>query len=256
MSSGSFIQFRLDLLDPRHGQGGGAAGDLPRYPDGSVDEGRAWARAVGSAQDRELVLLRTAALARLPQYTPDDALDQLGQGGFVLERFPDEGDDTYRARLEAAFNTYRLGGTAAGVIASLRAYGFVDVLVLPIWQSPAPIAPATAYTSYSEFYVFLGPGFGTTGILPLILGSAWNLGISGSGLTLGSTMTRAQIIATKRQILRWKAAHGYPVKVFLLFGAQTTADAPALTAYPIGRTIGDTLPALGDAGCILGGYQI
>lgn len=266
--TGSFEQFRLDILDPRHGQGGGIAGQPPVYPDGSCDEGRAWAHALGSAQDRELVLLRTAALCRLPKLCPDDALDRLGQGEFLLERYPSETDDAYRARLEQAFPIYALGGTALAVISSLRAYGFGGVSALPIFEASAPIAPATSATSYGEFYVFLGPDVGDTGVLPLFLGSGtlgsppvtytWTLGDASS--VLGSTLTRDQIVAVKRQILRWKAAHGYPVKVFLLFGSQTSADAPALCAYSIGRVLGSTPPGscvlvLGDS-FILGGYAI
>lgn len=330
-NTGSFEQYRLDLLDPRHGQAGGIAGQAPVYPDGSVDEGRAWAHALGGAQDAEMTLLRTAALSRFPQYMPADGLDALGQGEFALPRMPGQSDDSYRDTLENAFPVYDIGGSADAVANALKAYGIPDVLVLPVWQSPAPFLPETSDTSYSEFYVFLGPDFGVTGIAPLVLGS-WTLGSAGS--VLGSTMVRDQIVAVKRLILRWKAAHGYPVKVCLLFtskdltvpfeihspptntlaadhpfvggepvrltttgtlpgglalgttywievddptgvflldapdGAEVTATStgtgthaivrlsPGLTTYPIGRTLGDTWPALGDAGCILGGYAI
>ena len=216
-------------------------------------QGETWANVLGGIQDQELALLRVAALSRFPATCPDDGLDLLGQA-FDLGRFPGESNDAYRARLAAAWPTYDIAGSAQAIVASLQAYGFVDVLVLPVWQAPAPFLPESSSTSYSEFYVFLGPDMGTTGILPLILGS-WTLG-SSPGSTLGSSATVAQITAAKRQILRWKAAHGLPIRVFLLFGSQSASAAPALCQYQIGRCLGDTLTILGSPGFVLGGYYL
>jgi len=232
--SGSFATYRADTNDPRRGA-----------------DGLAWAAAVGGAQDAEMVLLRQAALCRIPATCPDDGLDELGQA-FVLPRYPNESNDTYRARLVAAWSTYKLAGSAAAIVASLQAYGLGDVFCLPVYQSPAPFPPESSSTSYSLFYLFLGPSFGSSGIAPLVLGS-WTLGSATS--VLGSTMTSDQLTAIREQVLRWKSAHSYPIKIVLQLtgtaGSPTTAT--AAPTYPIGRTLGDTWGPLGSD--LLGGFN-
>lgn len=216
-------------------------------------QGETWATVLGGIQDQELALLRVAALSRLPATCPDDGLDLLGLA-YALPRLPGQSHASYRATLQAAWPTYEEGGSPQSVVDALVALGYHDVLVLEVWRAPAPFLPETSATDYSEFYIFLGPGYGTTGIVQLILGSAWNLGISGSGLTLGSSMTATQLLAAKRAILRWKAAHGRPVKISLLFGADVPGT--SLATYPIGRCLADTWGPLGDPTCVLGGYQL
>jgi hypothetical protein len=239
---GSFVETRL--------------ADVPPWIAGH--DGAAVQTALGHDQDAHVKSLEDAAKMASPFLCADDALDAVGRR-FSIPRLPGEPNGTapvgglggtggtgYRGRLCAAWSTWQFAGTATGVINAIQAYGIPDVVVLPVYQSPAPIAPESSSTSYSEFYVKLGPNFGTTGIAALILGS-W---ILGSAL-LGSTMTANQLADLKRLILRWKATHGLPIKLLLDFGSGWTSGA---TWYPIGRTLGDTWPALGDAGCILGGY--
>lgn len=217
-NSGSFAGLRADLNDPRWGP-----------------EGLAWAAAVGGAQDAELQKLRTAALCRLPQYVPDDGLDECGKG-FVLPRFPGEANAAYRGRLVQAFAAYKIAGSAAAIITQLQAAGFGDVFLLPVWQSPAPFDPEVATTNYAEFYVFLGPSFGSTGIT--------------------TSMTGAQVALVTGVVLKWKSAHSVPIKIVLqtsgTAGAPTTASG---TTYPIARsTLGDTWAPLDDPNSRLGGY--
>src|SRR6185312_15957729 len=100
-------------------------------------------------------LLRTAGLSDLPQYVPDDGLDNLGTGAFDLERYPSETNDQYRARLVNAAAAYRVAASAQAIVMQLQAYGFGDVNIVPIWQSPAPFLPETADAGYSCFYLFL-----------------------------------------------------------------------------------------------------
>lgn len=243
----TFAQYRLDRLDPRHGQPGGTAGQPHTYPDGSVDEGQAWADAVGSQQDAELAALVVAAQARIPKWMPADGLDQLGNGAFALPRMPGQGDDSYRQTLGNAFPIYSLGGSAQAVINALEDYGIPDVRVIAIYDAPAPIAPETSATSYSAFYVVLGPNLGS--IAPLILGSCT---LGGSTL-LGSSATPPQVTALKRIILRWKASHGYPIKILFL-DPQGNVTTSGVASYWIGRVLGDSPYPLGN--CTLGGYII
>jgi hypothetical protein len=250
--TGSFSTYEQDVLDPRAGA-----------------EGVAQAIAYGGIQDQEIIALRTAALCRLPMYCPDDGLDQCGQG-FVMPRFNGESNDSYRARLIAAFSTYSIAGSPQALIGSLQAWSpGLQVFVLPVWQSPAPFWPEPTPTTvtvngvsititynYAEYYVFLGPTFGASGIGPTIVGSM----VVGDCL-VGSTMTASQYQQIKAQVLGRgiKYAGGYPIKMILMFsgtsGSPTTAlDSSTTATYPIGRVIGDTMAPVGDPTCVVGGY--
>lgn len=186
-------------------------------------EGQAFARALGGAQDGELVLLRVAALCRLAAFCPDDALDAVG-AWLNIERFPGEADGTalppsgYRGRLLAAWDTWSQAGSAQAIIDSLNAWGIPDVAVFgtPEWPYINPLDGATWIKgSYSNIWIVLGPNFGTTGIGPQLWGQ-FNWG--DPGMTWGSTATPSQIAQVEGQILKWKFASALPVMVILNFG--------------------------------------
>jgi hypothetical protein len=247
---GSFREYRLEQLDP-----------VLRD-----EAGEAWSEGLGDREDVELELMKSAAQARLPGRCPDDALGPVGEA-YALDRYPAHTDATYRAALKIAFPTHRKKGAAEAIEDQIRAFGIPDVRVYAAYEGEFGPDPRA---DYAEFWVFLGPDFGSTGIGLLILGD-W---ILGSGATLGTTATRAQIVSLKRIILRWKALHGYPVKIILLFGSgpilgvgiaggarpltlgSFTLGGATTIAWPIGRTMNDTLPTLGSDGFILGGYVI
>jgi len=161
---------------------------------------------LGAEKDDKVGELRAAIKARWPGIGPPDALGLQGQG-FDIERFPGESDELYTARLQRAWETHRLAGTAAAVVESLHAYGIPDVQIVEDWGGE--FAPGDWY---SRFWVVLGPNFGTSGIetltMPFKLGTA----------TLGTTATPDQVRAIKRQVLRWKDTHGLPVRIILRFG--------------------------------------
>lgn len=161
---------------------------------------------LGRMQDEELDLLEVAVKARLPRYCPDDGLDKLG-AAFQLPRFPGEAHAAYRGRLQAAWTTWEEAGAATSIEGQIRGYGVTDVRCYPNDEL------GDAY-EYSAFVVKLGPDFGTTGIGEQLWGDfTW-----GGDTTWGSTATPAQRNALCRMVLRWKAAHGLPVKVVLDFG--------------------------------------
>jgi hypothetical protein len=202
---------------------------------GPMDE--LFAAVLGGKQDDELALLRIALLSRLPSRCPDDALDALGEW-FNLPRFDGEADGTvtsgYRGRLCAAWSTWQKAGSAEAIIDSLEAYGFVDVEVyttteqlredgteVPAWTSPVG--------NYSDFWVVLGPDFGTLApIEPLVM--PFTLG---SPTTLGTTAPDTVINAIKGQILKWKAAHAYPRGVVFLFSG-VLLGAPLTMPFTLG----------------------
>jgi hypothetical protein len=239
--------------------------------------GLALAAAIGREQDNELSLLRVALRSRTPWTCPDDALDALG-AWYRLPRYPGEPNGTapsapvatdgtgYRSRLCNAWETWEKAGSAEGLEDQIRAaFPGLDVRIYTTDEGCFGPDPRG---SYSRFWIFLGPNYGGTGIRELLLGSF----TLGGTTTLGTTATRAQIVLLKKVILRWKATHGYPVKVVLLFGSGPVlgigmaGGAKPLTlgtfilgrarvvAWPIGRTLNDTLPTLGSF--VLGDYEI
>lgn len=174
-------------------------------------QGIAWAKGMGDVQDEQMSVLRIAALSRLPLLAPDDALDALGQW-LLLPRYSGEVDGTttsgYRGRLCAAWPTWLKAGSAQSVIDSLNGYGIPDVEIFADYQGT--FAPGAWF---SRFWVILGPDFGDTGIAPLTMPF-----VLGDPLaTLGSTATTDQIKAIKKQVLKFKAAHGYPCRIFFRF---------------------------------------
>ncbi len=161
MSAGSFVAYRQDVMDPRHGPA----------------EGVAWAKAIGGAQDKEMGLLRAAALARLPVYVPDDGLDACGVG-FLLPRMAGETNASYRARLINAWPTYAEAGSAKAIVDALHAYGITDVRVVLEEANHGGAPSWGAFTSYAKGALVLangnvyeqvgapgtsGAGFGPTG---------------------------------------------------------------------------------------------
>jgi Phage tail protein (Tail_P2_I) len=240
----------------------------------SGDFGQAVAAETGSMRDDELALLRVALLSRLPSRCPDDALDVLGPT-FGLERYPADTNDTYRARLVQAWPTRMLAGADGAVIGQLTAFGIPDVLLMR--DADGQFGPGAPGAYYSELWPFLGPNFGSTGIAPLLLGGF----VLGPTTTLGTTATPAQITTIKKIILRWKATHGYPVRIFLVFGNAPAGPllgvgflpqppepfglilggfalggdgSATVVSWIIGKTLGDTVGGLG--GFTLGGYVI
>jgi len=216
--------------------------------------GELMASTLGAQQDAEISKLVTALKCRLPAKCPADALDTLGRT-FRIERYPDETDDVYRGRLEAAFATWEIAGSPDGVIGQLQDYGFVDVQCV---ENP-DFHGGPGY-GLSRCWLVLGPDFGTLGISELYL-DAWTLGAT----TLGSTATRSQVIAVKKIVLKWAAAWANPVRVLLIFdgaahlglsitlGTWTLGGGSDPVRWPMARTLADTNETLG---FVLGGYEV
>jgi hypothetical protein len=207
--------------------------ELPPCLDGPNGQGTA--RVLGSCQDDEQELLTHSILLRYPPRTPPDALGRLGASSGI-ERYAGEVDGLplppsgYHGRLLARWDTWTKAGSAQGIVDSLTAYGITDVMVYQDFEG-APVPGAW----YSRFYVVLGPVLPWD---PMILGT-WVLGESG---TLGSSATVAEIRAVKLQVLKWKAAHAYPVRIILDFGAvaASSIDAVIYEASGFGPTVGDS----------------
>ncbi|MEP7123140.1 MAG: hypothetical protein ABJE95_19585 [Byssovorax sp.] len=187
--------------------------------------GIAFEGTLGAEQDAELARLKDAArMSASPFLCPDDALDRMG-ADFDIERFDGEANGTttsgYRGRLCAAWTTWQKAGSPQAVIDSLIAYGLLEVAVVQDFEGNY-----FQGDMYNRFEVRLGPHFGALGFQPLV---APFIPDAEGTITGGSTATLREIQAIKRQILKWKAAHSYPVRVALqfVFGALQTLDDPA-----------------------------
>lgn len=202
--------------------------ELPPSADGP--QGQAIATVLGGAQDQEQALLTEAQLMRYPPRTPDDALDLLGSDSSI-ERFDGEPAGTadpptgYSGRLNARWKTWKKAGSAQAIIDSLVAWGIPAGNVRVYQDFQATFATGAWY---SRFYVVLGPDYGTTGIGPLTM--PFTLGDA----LLGSTATAAQERAIKRQILKWKSAHSYPVYIFLIFPGSSLLGPMLTLPFPLG----------------------
>ena len=175
-----------------------------------TEEGRAYARVLGAAQDADLEVLREVTAYSDPARCPDDALDTCGLDSSI-ERFAGESDASYRPRLEARWETHRLAGSAAAIAASLHKWGLDDVRFL----TEAENGPLYGDGSWwSAWRLVLGPDYGTTGIGPALLGTNTVLG----AFTLGVMMSSAQRAAIKQQAWRWKFASGVPFQISFVFG--------------------------------------
>ena len=181
------------------------------------DQGVAWASGMGSGQDSEVTLLRTAALSRLPQYCPDDALDLCGTW-FAIPRLPGEPDGTtttgYRGRLCAAWPTWIAAGSKQGIIASLEAAGFANVQVF----NKHEYDPGAEW--WSAFKVTFDGSHSVPPIDPTIWGTfTW-------GDPWGADITAQQLLQIIGQILRWKWSYSIPDWLTVDFSDGSTITLP------------------------------
>lgn len=198
--------------------------ELPPCADGP--QGQAIATVLGGAQDTEQATLTEAMLMRYPPRTPDDAVDLLGSDS-AIERFEGEPTATYHSRVNARWKTWKKAGSAQAIIDSLVAWGMPESSVAVYQDFEGHFAPGAWY---SRFWVVLGPDYGTLGIAPLTM--PFTLGDA----LLGSTATAAQIKAVKRQILKWKTLHSYPVWIFLIFPTTQLLGLGLKMPFTLGAT--------------------
>jgi hypothetical protein len=194
------ISYRTDFT--QSGPGSGVA----RWMQGPVMG--AYLAACGDALDLVLDGLRQAVAARFVSETPADALGWIGAER-LLPRYPADTDDTYRARLAAAWEVWQLAGTAAGILAALAACGFADAAIYtardatPPGESSWPPDGDTA--NWSRFWVFLDVSTSNPfAWQPTVWTHArrW-----GGGATWGSTATVGEVALVRGVIRTLKAAH-------------------------------------------------
>jgi hypothetical protein len=134
-------------------------------------QSNAWLESIGQTKDFLLDRILQGVKARFPEFAPTDALDLIGQER-LIPRLTDEDDDSYRARLLHAWDTWTQAGTALGLLRALYVAGYsarvlqagkefaldgsqnlvITNLTRPSYH-PAGIAPGF----WSAFDVIIGP---------------------------------------------------------------------------------------------------
>jgi hypothetical protein len=101
--------------------------------------------AIGAELDYTVERLSLGILFRWPQYASEDALNLIGQAR-LIERYPEEGLEDYRARVAGAQDFWALAGTNEGMLTALEQLGYTGYI--HPWSAPRQ----------SEFDITLTPG--------------------------------------------------------------------------------------------------
>ena len=162
-----------------------------------------------SAVMRDIMIsgAKDALKCRFIEYCPDDALVLHGLER-VLPRAPGELADPYRLRLLAAWETWLLAGTAAGIEVALNVLGGdAHVTENQDWD-PAP--PDGDLDSWWRFWVSIADtGYETDGL--------WDdPGVWDDGGVWDTDTTLAQVTAVRSAVRTWMAAHAICVDIEIL----------------------------------------
>jgi len=168
--------------------------------------GEAWNGTVGLAMDMVAEGAMQAVKARFIKQAPADALPYAGTDR-QIERAPGESDETYRARLLQAFETWQLAGTNKGILAALAVIGYPKAKIFEShdwfptdprwWRFWLVIDPPHAFTSWK-------------------LGDGTKLGMKLLGL---DAKDKTALDLLRRVVRKWKAAHTVCEKlIIVLFG--------------------------------------
>jgi hypothetical protein len=212
--------------------------------DGNGGEGELVAYSLTVMMDAYQERARLAWLARFPTHAPPDALPLLGRDRKVVRGFS-EPEATYRSRLVSAPTRHRTRGNAFALMAELRAYCGVDMMIRTVdnrgtWYTRAADGTQSTVlaagnfdwdgepTKWSRFFVVLyppttlwteGPVWGDADLW----GGAWGT----SGYTWGSTATPEQVRSIRGIIRDWKPAGTRCVNIIVAFDAASFDPATA-----------------------------
>lgn len=206
---------------------------------------RLWLAAHGTLLDGQLARAKASVRAWGVADTPADALRYHG-GDRGIPRLPVETDEGYRARLVAAWETWRTATSGACIQGQLVLYGLRGVTVVPGYQWPAPgsgwarfrvfISGWTASGEHLSGHftsgAYLGPGLS---IAPLLSGAFL------SGASVSGTVTTPAVVATVRGLLRqWRAARDRVADAVFTWGG--TISGAFVSGVPTGVGPGGHAP--------------
>lgn len=203
--------------------------------------GQAWATALGSAQDDEMVPLRVAAVARSTLKAPDDALVPVVGAGYLLPIAPREmlNLPAYRARLASAWPFWESAPLAVGGVTTL-----LEVYT-PTGQPPSGAliysGAAAGVPGWYSVYSVVWPSYlqpdgtwgssGTWGD-----GGLWGIAYDPANPFTAPSFGVADADWIRREIRTIKGASAYPVVIAIGLGFDSHGSA---TMWGDGGTWGD-----------------
>lgn len=183
---------------------------------------------LGLAKDQIVDAVKWAIKARFVLLCPPDALDHLGFER-LIERYPVDTIDSYRARLAAAWETWTYAGTSRGMLAAFHAAGFDSVNLYDVHTGPGDFGtwpPDANPANWSRFWIELYPGANDFAFLHWRNTRWGEAGLKwGDGHAWGITATRAHVAWVRSIARKWKPAHticaGIIVRLPLISGYDT-----------------------------------
>ena len=94
--------------------------------------GAKWLEAHGEALDALVERLVDAVAAHLVDTAPDDAVSVIGRERGII-RIPEETEQAYRGRVQAAWDIWQWGGTRRAVEEVFRLLGYEQVVITELW---------------------------------------------------------------------------------------------------------------------------
>lgn len=207
--------------------------------------GVAWARSMAAPLDTRLTAAKAAAKVNGVALAPDDALVYHGADR-MIPRLPAETDAGYRARLVAAWETWRTATSGLCIRGQLVLLGLRGVTIVPGYQWPFPgsgwarfrvfvsgwTAPGEHLSGHFTSGAYLGSGLG---IVPLLSGAFV------SGASVSGTVATAATVATVRGLVRhWRAARDRCADLVFTWGA--TLSGAFFSGVPTGIGPGGHAP--------------
>ena len=162
--------------------------------------GAKWLEAHGETLDALVERLVDAVAAHLVDTAPDDAVSVIGRERGII-RIPEETEQAYRGRVQAAWDIWQWGGTRRAVEEVFRLLGYDQVVITELWTVDR--------LRWAEFEILLVAG-------SLVGGFNWDTDAAWDGsrtqwdalLMRGLTMER--VIALVNEV---KAAHSRLVRI-------------------------------------------
>ena len=122
------------------------------------DWGQRFVVVIGSLLDMVADGQTSATRCRFVSDAPSDALPYMGRDR-LLDRGPDEADESWRARLDAAWDSWLHAGSVnpLGMIGQFVAWGFTDGTDVPILLESQDVSVPSRASYWSRFWVVVPP---------------------------------------------------------------------------------------------------
>jgi hypothetical protein len=186
--------------------------------------GVSWSAAHGLILDGIAQGATDAVKCRIVTRAPDDAIPKIGKERNI-PRYSNETVETYRNRLQDAWNTWAKAGTDKGILDQITLIGFSDATIVRNNQWDWDSNPGNVATYWARFWVVLPTWpYNNDGYW----GDAGYWGDGGSwGTEAPTTICKALIDAVRK----WKSSHAACIQIICIVDG-------GVWGYPIDETWG------------------